>query len=67
MINYDTQIGEEGGFHLFYAGHKAQGKPAMVAKWSKALSQVDIMPKVPGSNPAWDYNIDCSRLEHLST
>ena len=28
---------------------------AVVAEWSKALSQIQVerMPKVPGSNPAW--------------
>ena len=28
---------------------------AVVAEWSKALSQIQVerMPQVPGSNPAW--------------
>ena len=37
----------------------------MVAERSKALSQIQVerMPKVPGLNPARDYNIDRSELE----
>ena len=37
----------------------------MVAEWSKLLSQIQVerMPWVPGSNPAWEYDIVRSELE----
>ena len=38
----------------------------MVAEQSKALSQTQVvrMPKVPGFNPAQDYEIDHSESEN---
>ena len=40
----------------------------MVAEQFDALSQIHVkrMTKVPGLSPAWDYNIDRSRLEIIS-